>query len=71
MVGDTLTDMQAGVAAGTGTVAHVRTGHGDEERAAVEAWAEARRGRDFPRTDFVDSPGELLPMKIEGWPRWP
>ncbi|MEO7466509.1 MAG: HAD family hydrolase [Sphingobium limneticum] len=64
MVGDTLADMKAGAASGVGAVAHVRTGHGGEERAAVEAWASAR-GKNLPRTGFADSLGQLLSVKLD------
>jgi D-glycero-D-manno-heptose 1,7-bisphosphate phosphatase len=62
MVGDTLADMKAGAAAGVGAVVHVRTGHGRDERGAVEAWAEGRNGGNFPQPAFVSSLGELLPV---------
>lgn len=39
MVGDQLTDLQAGLAAGVGRVAHVLTGHGAEAREGVERLA--------------------------------
>ncbi|WP_066586090.1 D-glycero-alpha-D-manno-heptose-1,7-bisphosphate 7-phosphatase [Sphingomonas pruni] len=42
MTGDTLADMIAGAEARVGALFHVRTGHGAEERAAVEAWAKGR-----------------------------
>lgn len=63
MVGDTLADMKAGAAAGVGKLAHVRTGHGRDERAAVEAWAAARDCGHFPRTSFAESLGELAPAE--------
>lgn len=37
MMGDHLTDMQAGAAAGVGALVHLRTGHGDRLRRDVEA----------------------------------
>jgi D-glycero-D-manno-heptose 1,7-bisphosphate phosphatase len=43
MVGDTLTDLQAGNSAGVGRLVHVATGHGTAQRAEVEAWAAAGR----------------------------
>lgn len=64
MAGDTLADMKAGAAAGVGALAHVRTGHGEDERAAVEAWASAPDAGNLPRTGFADSLGELLPAKV-------
>ena len=39
LVGDRLTDLQAGASAGLPFLIHVLTGHGKEERAAVESWA--------------------------------
>lgn len=39
MVGDQVTDLQAGVASGVGSVVHVLTGHGRKARPAAEAWA--------------------------------
>ena len=38
LVGDRLTDLQAGVSVGLPLLTHVLTGHGKEERAAVESW---------------------------------
>ncbi len=38
MVGDRLTDLQAGARAGLRWLAHVRTGHGEHEREAVVGW---------------------------------
>lgn len=38
LVGDRLTDLQAGVSVGLSLLIHVLTGHGKEERAAVESW---------------------------------
>jgi len=43
LVGDRLTDIQAGAAAGLPLLIHVLTGHGKEERAAVESWAKQYR----------------------------
>lgn len=51
MVGDQLTDLQAGLAAGVGRVVHVLTGHGAEARAGVEALAASQR------------PGRLLTLR--------
>lgn len=47
MVGDSLSDVQAGAAAGIERLAHVLTGHGAAERGAVEGWfaQPARTGR--------------------------
>ena len=38
LVGDRLTDLQAGASAGLSLFIHLLTGHGKEERAAVESW---------------------------------
>ena len=38
LVGDRLTDLQAGASAGLPLLIHVLTGHGKEERAAIESW---------------------------------
>jgi D-glycero-D-manno-heptose 1,7-bisphosphate phosphatase len=43
MVGDHVTDMQAGAAAGVDTLAHLRTGHGRRLRPDVEAFGVGRR----------------------------
>jgi D-glycero-D-manno-heptose 1,7-bisphosphate phosphatase len=64
LVGDTLADMRAGAAAGVGALAHVRTGHGGDERAAVEAWARARSENEFPCVSFADSLAELRPVNV-------
>ena len=39
LVGDRLTDLQAGASAGLPLMIHVLTGHGQEERDTVESWA--------------------------------
>ena len=39
LVGDRLTDLQAGASAGLPFLIHVLTGHGKKERAAVEGWS--------------------------------
>lgn len=65
MAGDALADMQAGAAAGVGALAHVRTGHGRKERAAVERWAGTNSTGNLPRVGFADSLGELLPGMID------
>ena len=38
LVGDRLTDLQAGESAGLPFLIHVLTGHGKQERAAIESW---------------------------------
>lgn len=38
IVGDRLTDLQAGASAGLPLLIHVLTGHGKQERAAIESW---------------------------------
>ena len=43
LVGDRLSDLQAGVSAGLTCIAHVLSGHGDHERSAVISWTEERR----------------------------
>ena len=45
LVGDRLTDLQAGASAGLAFLIHVLTGHGKEERAAVESWAKQNQLR--------------------------
>lgn len=40
MVGDSLSDLQAGAAAGVKRLVHVATGHGENEGAAVRDWAD-------------------------------
>ena len=42
MIGDQVSDLQAGMAAGVGRVVHVRTGHGVRAREAAAAFAEGR-----------------------------
>jgi D-glycero-D-manno-heptose 1,7-bisphosphate phosphatase len=44
MVGDSLSDVEAGMRAGLGRLVHVATGHGLRDRAAVESVARANRG---------------------------
>ncbi|MFB0612542.1 D-glycero-alpha-D-manno-heptose-1,7-bisphosphate 7-phosphatase [Aurantiacibacter poecillastricola] len=57
MVGDSLSDLQAGSAAGVGRLVHVSTGHGDRERAAVQDWA--RKGGHV--VDCLESIADLQP----------
>ena len=64
MVGDALADMKAGAAAGLGVLVHVGTGHGGDERAAVETWIGARSTDNLWRVGFVDSLGKLLPARM-------
>ena len=61
MVGDTSADMKAGDAAGVRNLVHVETGHGAEERAAVEAWIRTFRGNKYLRPRFDESLGKLFP----------
>jgi len=58
MVGDQLTDLQAGLAAGVGHLVHVRTGHGASGRDAVEAFA-AEGPRVTLLASLADLPGAL------------
>ena len=44
LVGDRLSDLQAGARAGVQTLIHVLTGHGQEERTQIKAWAIQHRG---------------------------
>ena len=44
LVGDRLSDLQAGARAGLHWLAHVETGHGHQERAAVQSWYSLNRG---------------------------
>jgi D-glycero-D-manno-heptose 1,7-bisphosphate phosphatase len=53
MVGDCLTDLQAGASAGLNNLFHVRTGHGNKERNVVADWKEK------------NSPGSPSIRKIE------
>lgn len=55
MVGDSLSDLRAGAAAGVGRLVHVATGHGLAERAAVVAFSE----RTARTIELVGSIGEL------------
>ena len=43
LVGDRLSDLQAGAHAGVQTLIHVLTGHGQRERAQIKGWAEQHR----------------------------
>lgn len=56
MAGDRLSDLQAGAAAGVNRLAHVMTGHGGRERAAVLAWADKRTD-----VSLFDDVSALLP----------
>lgn len=65
MVGDSLTDMLAAADAGVGRAIHVLTGHGANERLAVEQWAARDRGEGIrTRVQCVASIAELIPDRI-------
>jgi D-glycero-D-manno-heptose 1,7-bisphosphate phosphatase len=55
LIGDRLSDLKAGVAAGLAEVCHVLTGHGQRERPAVQAWNEQRCQQPPVATDVVAS----------------
>lgn len=58
MVGDHLTDMQAGAAAGVGALVHMRTGHGQRLRSDVEAFSTNRR--DLLLAETLAEAGRLI-----------
>lgn len=60
IVGDTAADIRAGVAAGVAGGVHVLTGHGERERAAVEAIEHA--GFELHYADDLNAVHELLPI---------
>ena len=62
MVGDSLSDLQAGAAAGVGHVVHVLTGHGQRDRAAVRDWAQQRGCR----VEYLESIADLRPPANDG-----
>ena len=43
LVGDRLSDLEAGARAGILTLIHVLTGHGQSERALIKEWAEQQQ----------------------------
>lgn len=57
MVGDSLSDLQAGAAAGVERLVHVATGHGHSERAAVQDWAD----KGGHAVDYLESIADLQP----------
>ena len=61
MVGDRLSDLEAGAAAEVGRLVHVVTGHGAAERAGVVAWATGR-----PEVDLAASVVDVVLPKT--WP---
>lgn len=61
MVGDTLADMEAGAEARVATLVHTRTGHGVEQRAAVETWTSQFAGDGPLHLYFAESLGNLAP----------
>ena len=71
LVGDRLSDLEAGARAGVQTLIHVLTGHGPSERAETQAWAEQpQKGfsqNPKPELWFLDSlvafPPSLLSLK--------
>jgi len=52
LIGDRLTDLRAGAAAGVTAVWHVLSGHGQREREAVHRWSEALRRSAAASTDL-------------------
>lgn len=56
LVGDQLTDMQAGFSGGVGRLVHVRSGHGSTSRAAVEAYS---AGLGSSAVSFIDGLSRL------------
>lgn len=64
MVGDTLADMIAGEQAGVGALVHVLTGHGVDERPAVESW-ENGQGERVPHLRFAASLADLHPAETD------
>jgi D-glycero-D-manno-heptose 1,7-bisphosphate phosphatase len=64
LVGDSLSDVRAGWSAGLPAAAHVLTGHGVTERAAVIAAAEAEGGEHRARLMLVNSIADLCPSAL-------
>jgi D-glycero-D-manno-heptose 1,7-bisphosphate phosphatase len=64
MVGDSLADILAAADAGVGLAVHVLTGHGANERPAVEQWAANGKGDDMPVVRCIASIAELAPDQI-------
>ena len=52
LIGDRLTDLQAGAEAGLTWLGHVQTGHGKNERSAVKRWGAKRRSETRGFIDF-------------------
>ena len=66
MVGDSLSDIQAGAAAGTGSLVHALTGHGAVERPAVEAFAaELKKLSSKSTVRYVSSLGDLVASECD------
>jgi D-glycero-D-manno-heptose 1,7-bisphosphate phosphatase len=59
LIGDRLTDLKAGAAAGLKYLVHVLTGHGQKERALVSDWAVEQKSQCEPgiilEVDLIDS----------------
>jgi len=65
MVGDSLSDIEAGVGAGIGRVIHVLTGHGAKQRPGVMAYADDMpRQAGFTRLEFAEAIGEVRPSEF-------
>jgi D-glycero-D-manno-heptose 1,7-bisphosphate phosphatase len=70
LIGDRLSDVKAGVAAGLAEVYHVLTGHGQRERPAVQAWNEKRCQQLSATADAVASTTTTLKLleSLEAFP---
>ena len=65
LIGDRLSDLQAGEAAGLAAVCHVLSGHGERERQSVEHWGEQRQTR---RASEISTTSLLLLNNLESFP---
>ena len=54
LIGDRLSDLQAGAAAGVAGLFHVLSGHGRDARASVQRW-HAQATRPVPSLQLLDS----------------
>jgi D-glycero-D-manno-heptose 1,7-bisphosphate phosphatase len=67
LIGDRLSDLEAGVAAGVSAVCHVLTGHGERERSSVRSWNEQPPSPDQPSSPAGRTEVVLL-ANLEGFP---
>lgn len=68
LIGDRLSDLKAGAAAGLPLLAHVLSGHGHGERSLVEAWHQSLSGVTVPELLLLPGLESLPPQALRPQP---